>query len=400
MPVRSSVVAELVRRRIVASGYRDVEPNANGTDAEFTIVQGTDPIISDDFLRPGAETTQDNEGSRTNFMQRISSSSLFGQRFLNLRTSFQTRQNSPNDGDQTRLWNQNELNAEPSPAGQASFRLSMEQTPYQTPLTETKEAPGWREPIFTSVIRMDQGQSAGTSPAQQLASDSEKRQEAITEEVPDDDDASVYTTDVATIRVERDTMELPMEPPLPRNETDSPIYGLNGIIRNLQLDSFKKTPEADITSARSSMDDLARQQMELDQSIAGLRAFSMVSANDVSSRVLSESMQSDISLSNFPNPPFADTLGGKDSSFPGATNSMAYSALSDSSLMVDDIQFQLVPPPVLPAAMEETPERGRNASVPSIARESLDSALGSTARTARMDSQGTQYDVTSFIGGE
>lgn len=396
MPVRSSVVAELVRRRIAASGYRDVEPNANGTEAEFSMVQASNPIISDDGLRLSNGSGQGNDGSRPNFLQRFSSTSMFGQRLMSLRGSFQNRQESPNDGDQTRLWNQNEQNAEPSPAGQASFRLSTEQTPYQTPVTAAKDAPGWKDPVLTSVIKEDKGQSAGPSVAPYQSPITEAKQAEISEKMPDDDDASVYTTDAGTIRTERVTME-----PLPaRNATDSPIYGLNGIIQNLQLDKIKKVPETDITSARSSMDYLVRQQRELDQRMADLRAFS-TSTNSTSPRVISGSMQSDISLSNFPKPPFADSLiESKDKAFPGATDSMAFSAMSDNSLMVDDIQFQLVPPPVLPAAMAEAPERGRKVSVPSIARESLDSALGGSGRAARMDSQGTQYDVTSFIGGE
>ena len=56
----------------------------------------------------------------------------------------------------------------------------------------------------------------------------------------------------------------------------------------------------------------------------------------------------------------------------------------------------------MPAVMAELSERPQNQSVPTISRDSLDSVLqdSNPGRAVRLGSQGTQYDVTSFIGGK
>lgn len=425
MPVRSSVVAELVRRRLTAAGFGDIEatPGDNNRQSQLSMVQA--PYSMPTGM--GASTDNDNSrptvsSNRPSFTQRISSSSIFSSRLMPRRGgSGQVRGfgNAPTVGDaadQRRLWDKNAPDASPSPSGQRSFRASLEQTPEQTPIAPTRDAPGWKDPVFTSVMPTTRAETS--NPASGTIKGKERRASLPQIVVPDD--ASQYTNDRFS------TLLRPSQFSYNRDDTESPVYGLDGIIRNLQQNDKTAAPMgSDFSSARSSgMESLLRQQQELDKSLAGLRRFSTTSTNRMPvSRIQYDSLQSDISLSNFPSPPaFLKSIAMSDSESSivpnslraieedrayipeteaGRSKSMAVSAISDNSMIVDDVAFQLVPPR-MPAALAELPGRSQNQSIPSISRESLDSVLGetNTGRAVRLGSQGTQYDVTSFIGGK
>ncbi|EJD04174.1 uncharacterized protein FOMMEDRAFT_106670 [Fomitiporia mediterranea MF3/22] len=425
MPVRSSVVAELVRRRLTAAGFRDVEASAAGDNRQSQLSMVQAPYSMPTGMgasRDNGSNRQRAPSDRPSFTQRISSSSFFGTRIMARRGgSGQIRglgnEVGNEEGDQRRLWNRDDPEPGPSPGGQRSFRGSLEQTPEQTPTAATRDAPGWKDPVLTSVMPDLRAEPSYLAPVAPKGKDLGSSVPQIV--VPDD--ASQYTTDRYS------TPAIPSTFSYSRNETDSPIYGLDGIIRNLQKggtsSSTEALPDTNVNSNRSSgIESLLRQQQELDRSIAGLRRFSTTSTNRIPlPRTNSESIQSDISLSNFPEPPFfpkSSLLDSPTSVAQGGLRaieedrrsvfetevdrgkSMAISAISDNSMIVDDVAFQLVPPR-MPAVIAELGERSQNQSVPTISRESLDSVLDDSnpGRTVRLGSQGTQYDVTSFIGG-
>ena len=409
MPVRSSVVAELVRRRLDATGNMNRQ---NPRQYAFSMVNA--PVTAPDGeLREDSRSRRSGQSGRPSLTQRISSGSIFSSRLIPGRTSgrlgsVQALGNEKDDeGDQRRLWSQDEAERGQSPVDQRTPRISLEQTPTQTPMAETKDAPGWRDPMLTSVIKPDQilSSNLGRSPPAIIGpSPPANLRQSVQLSAERQQFYSQYATD----------MTLPRS--FAREGTDSPIYGLDGIIRSLQTDSTVPGRESNIDSARSSgMESLMRQQEELDKSVASLRRFSTNSKQSVP-RIASSSYQSDFSLSNFPDPPmFGQSVislnvvstpttpetarRDADTSLPVSEMDRSNLSTSDNSLIVDDVTFQLVPPQ-MPAALAE-PSRSQNPSVPSIARESLDSVLGTTipGRTIRADSQGTQYDVTSFIGG-
>ncbi|KAL0575979.1 hypothetical protein V5O48_005979 [Marasmius crinis-equi] len=159
---------------------------------------------------------------------------------------------------------------------------------------------------------------------------------------------------------------------------DSPVYGLNGIVNAEPAPSPVRASQTSL----SSLDELLRQQSELDKSIANLRLFSpqATSTNIPSDGRIessasrpprtdrtysSTSNPSEFSLSIFPDPP---KFGELEKKLPSSrVSSMALRA-KRTTILTD-------------AAADEMPERFL------------------APRTAgRLDSAGTSYDVTSFIG--
>ncbi|KAF7337466.1 hypothetical protein MSAN_02219600 [Mycena sanguinolenta] len=192
--------------------------------------------------------------------------------------------------------------------------------------------------------------------------------------------------------------------------TDSPVYGLNGIIA-----AGPTEPESPILSRRppssppppavqdegperesfNSFDELLRQQTELDKSIAALRLFSpsptlaavplppperespereLLKDKDKTLSISSGTNRSEFSLSIFPEPPPVDRT----------------SVINPN------------PTPVAPPMRGKNPPfptRGRRQSqVPHSAISTNDLDDLPTPVKMRFGSQGTQYDVTSFIG--
>lgn len=177
-----------------------------------------------------------------------------------------------------------------------------------------------------------------------------------------------------------------------REGSDSPVYGLNGIIaqnpNRISKDSVSRGRSG--RSSMSSFDELLRQQTELDKSIAALRLFSPEAAmafpespktptpvkpppvnrilssstNSTGQRLDSASGRSDFSLSIFPEPP---TAGERNSTV--TSRSQRASRTSRSGLRMP---------------LEDLP--------------SMPSSPNQPGTTARFDSAGTQYEITSFIG--
>ena len=107
MPVRSSVVAELVRRRLTAAGFNDMESASGGNvrDSQLSMVQAP-------YQFPPVQQTlnvnslRSNDTRRPSLTERISTSSLFNPRNLTRRQgSVQIRglvSESNEEGDERR----------------------------------------------------------------------------------------------------------------------------------------------------------------------------------------------------------------------------------------------------------------------------------------------------------
>lgn len=188
---------------------------------------------------------------------------------------------------------------------------------------------------------------------------------------------------------------------------DSPVFGLNGIIRPSTGESAARSQgSATVTGPdrNSGLSHLFRKQEELDNSIAALKrlqssAMIRPSTPSISSKQSVEPSvtQSEFSLSNFPNPPWVTAPDPHNPADPRQIPSpipvreTKPLRLKPPSISVDNVPFELVPPR-MPASMEYN----RTTSLP--ISETADSEVLVSARAQRFDSQGTQYDVTSFIG--
>ncbi|KAJ3811410.1 hypothetical protein F5876DRAFT_39705, partial [Lentinula aff. lateritia] len=184
------------------------------------------------------------------------------------------------------------------------------------------------------------------------------------------------------------------ESSLESSGTDSPIYGLDGIVKQQKdRNSAGSSLRPPRRPSLSSFDELIQQQAELDRSIAALRLFSppisfaetenpsagipdgtslSTTNNRTVSTLTSSSARSEFSLSIFPDPPIADfPLRASFSTM--RANRTKRQSRRDLPTSFDNVSLDV---PSLP----DTPMRlapGRS--------------FGSNA---------TQYDVTSFIGRE
>lgn len=164
--------------------------------------------------------------------------------------------------------------------------------------------------------------------------------------------------------------------------SDSPIYGLNGIIKPV---SDSTSTIKDRNASLSSFDELLRQQTELDRSIAALKLFSSPEA----------------SVSTRPKPPPLNRIqSASTSSYTGPGLDSA-SARSEFSLSI----------------FPEPPNAGDNGSVQRLSRAeplsrasraatwvptedmpSIPSSPNELGTAPKYDSAVTQYEITSFIG--
>lgn len=370
MPVRASVVAELVRRRLNGNTFDRQGLNAGDRESGFSMAGR--PDVSTNNNVAGGQLVPPNDNSLESMSQRLSTTSKISS-WLIRRTS----NRASVEGDRNRLWTQGEAEKGQSIRTE-SQRNSVEQ---QTPM-EPKETVTWKDPALTSVvIETDPGANPSRIPppvSVPQISDNRFTLQTNYSLAP-----SAYSNSSA---IPQDGSLRPR--PLSQDTTSSPIFGLDGVIRPRRAGESQSNRRASDTSTLRSigMDSLLRQQQELDRSLAGLRSFSSTRRP---SRVMS--LVSDFSLSNFPEPPIranptepTSPLTIKPDSDP--SRPAAVETTKDDSFMVDDITFQLVPPQ-MPMVDEEQ-----------VGRDSTESSV--LPRGMRLDSQGTQYDVTSFIGGK
>ncbi|PBK77179.1 hypothetical protein ARMSODRAFT_265805 [Armillaria solidipes] len=212
--------------------------------------------------------------------------------------------------------------------------------------------------------------------------------------------------------LEDDRASLPTPKPtfvseVSRSGPDSPIYGLNGIITATGDSPLTRTKSESMNShSTTSFDELLRQQSELDQSIAALRLFSP----EESTATISDA--NDIATPSAPvkSSSLAPSAGTGTNSYTGTK--------ADSSSVPSEFSLSIFPePPTEGSGLPDNPVAsiaGRNTMVPSRPENvSFDILISSPAidevpsmptspnglGTRRFGSAGTQYDVTSFIGG-
>ncbi|KZT06831.1 uncharacterized protein LAESUDRAFT_759008 [Laetiporus sulphureus 93-53] len=189
-----------------------------------------------------------------------------------------------------------------------------------------------------------------------------------------------------------------------------PLTGITEVISGFELPAKTTQPPAaghvDSGSARSScISELIRQQAELDKSIAALRLFSPTDetpntrrlavvgqGQDGSEARITRSTQSDLSLSNFPEPPWGRASGTSEIAVltpevPAGTTKMGEAeAAAVASLPERRISGAMLMVP------DANPLRDKERS----SRLDMEAAILSSRN--RVDSGGTQYEITSFIG--
>lgn len=207
------------------------------------------------------------------------------------------------------------------------------------------------------------------------------------------------------------------------HKVDSPIYGLDGILRraneNREITGSIAPSRSSTTSFTSmSFGELLRQQSELDASIAALRLLSPQLeipttlappssepgtpyvgsvSRTVSSSGMPSSLRSEFSLNDFPEPPLTITVTTNGFPPPTPTSTIkARNSRRNKRRTQDEAENETVidlPMPRMPVLdnFPTTPQ-----SIPHSPGRSSTEAI-TNSRTG-VDSGGTQYDVTSFIG--
>ena len=186
----------------------------------------------------------------------------------------------------------------------------------------------------------------------------------------------------------------------------SPVYGLDGIQSLVGA-----------SDSRTSIDELLRQQSQLDQSIEALKLFSArTSTNSLhsnsatgprsvelsrSSSTGQRTVSSDVSLSNFPIPPWLTTPipslpSSRPSSIKRIRGDRRVRLAAAAPTPVQDTYTSF--PPTTSASLVDIPSSPRFNSIPHSPlgeeNESLSTEVG------KFDSGEIQYNVTSFIGGK
>ncbi|KAJ6575378.1 hypothetical protein B0H19DRAFT_1254936 [Mycena capillaripes] len=339
------------------------------------------PVEQNPVMQIGrAVTSSDRPGSRESAISRISS-------WINVR-----RAPRPNSGEQ-KLWN----------AGDAELGISTELRE-PIPAVSVADPTSPRTPVQVVEEKQRPPLTVNTKEPQNLVPPTPNTLEVAT---PSTISRPFTGVSFASYYGMATSSRLTMPSVVPGDDTrntDSPVYGLNGIIRP----SAPAEPESPILSRRpvsslapptpsaadresmDSFDELLRQQTELDKSIAALRLFSPTTAVmsipappepepdlKVNDRALIQSMsssksasnRSEFSLSIFPDPPPVE----QPSILPGSA-------------------------PLGRARDPPFPSRARRQS--RVPRSAVSDNLSAPASPERMrfDSAATQYDVTSFIG--
>lgn len=188
----------------------------------------------------------------------------------------------------------------------------------------------------------------------------------------------------------------------------SPVYGLGGI----QL-------LANASESRTSLDELLRQQSQLDQSIEALKLFSTRKSTNSSSpnsimnpksveltrspSTGQRTVSSDVSLSSFPIPPWLTTPvpslpSPRSSSMTRIRGDRRVRLAAAWSTPIRDTHAPVHPKTSAP--LVDIPSSPRFSSVPHyFLGEKNESLSGKAGKSSDTDSGGTLYNVTSFIGG-
>ncbi|KII93240.1 hypothetical protein PLICRDRAFT_121653 [Plicaturopsis crispa FD-325 SS-3] len=328
--------------------------------------------------------------------------------------------------DEARLWDQNQAERGASPPmGEAYDRTS--EPMYNSPQNDgPKMAQGYQDPMYTndtvtpaprppfaqppvsafSVDTMDESPRPPLPKLNTGIAPSAYRQTVSPVQPSAFSVSSYYTKDYAGD--DRKSMRLaPPVPPFVPRDTGSPVYGL-------ERSSLRDRDRLSRRSTINSIEDLLRQQRELDKSIATLRLFSprdsaigfpddlreekkdIGDSSSSASASLSRSAslagqvkpdsgsaRSEFSLSHFPPPPRLEEAPALPSA-PILRNRA--SEVPAAKMAAPDV----LSPPVRPFAGGQV--------LPGSPRRESEDTIRATSREPRVNSSGTQYDVTSFIG--
>ena len=183
----------------------------------------------------------------------------------------------------------------------------------------------------------------------------------------------------------------PLSNPAQSRSIESPVYGLDGIVGTNRMGRTSRVGSV------TSIDELLRKQRELDKSIEALRLFSPGMSSTPTPENLtttippnitrgdSVSVASVLSLSNFPEPP---SISRRSSA---TIRPVLRRSQRQRAQRVERPGIAPVPPPIVIPPMDDE----INGKLPQTV-----GGTGDTGRFNKFDSMGTQYDVTSFIGGE
>ncbi|KAF9456266.1 hypothetical protein BDZ94DRAFT_1276115 [Collybia nuda] len=196
-----------------------------------------------------------------------------------------------------------------------------------------------------------------------------------------------------------------MPAPISAHETDSPVYGLNGIMNRARaVDVLQSRRD----SSMSTFDALLRQQTELDKSIVALRLFS---SGDAPAMVAWEEAHTPV-----PGILLAKTENSTSKARSASVSTLSYLGRKpDSASNRSEFSLSFFPEPPVAYADPPTPTNKRNRftqtlqvdapnrglsliKVPKQETSSPPVSFLPFEQNGRSDSAVTQYDVTSFIG--
>jgi len=333
-----------------------------------------------------------------------------------------SRRRSVDSGDRAQLWNQDEAERGESPV--EKIVIDGRSSPYEFPVGQAKETQNGKNSTATTSINDLQPH---------MGADSESRWTTSQKSIvsPNNDprppriprfDSTAYS--IGSYYSDGPGKSALNTPPAiaTTRQTESPVYGLSGIVLRANQGRETSASTARTRSSAVSFTELLRQQTELDKSIAALRLLSPheqskrdssdladgpVSAGGAkelnrsnSSVGIPSSMRSEFSLSNFPSPPLTFTATANGIPSPTSTVRAPFNTSEErrSRFISKSDGVTGLPLPRMPVLNDypSTPQ-----SIPdSPGRNSGDDAGDMPGNMSRMkvDSAGTQYDVTSFIG--
>lgn len=334
-------------------------------------------------------------------------------------------------GDRNRLWNQDEAEKGESVVNQKVLASDGRGSPYSydSAIERPTEAQGWKDPMASTMMNDPAPQPrAGAESRWTTTTVSSKRNSSDANSAgraPGEYSEAFappnrrMQSDVYSIgsyygdtKARRSSLNAPSIATITRN-TDSPVYGLDGIVQRTNQGRQIPGSAARTRSSAMSFTELLRQQTELDKSIAALRLFSPQQestrmettlptestsrSRSNSSIGVPSSMKSEFSLSHFPEPPELVTgISGTSSPIP-AVALMTRTDRKDSRksrfVPMQDASASL-PPPRMPI-LSDYPSSPQ--SIPNSPTRQSEGNIN-MSRSAKIDSAGTQYDVTSFIG--
>lgn len=324
--------------------------------------------------------------------------------------------------DKERIWNQDKAEMGFSPDDRTSgggprdsaidlvSNKSFNQSITQPPRTAT-----FQDPVYTAVMKPS---DFSTPP---LFSGTARYFNQSYQKVPD----PMQTSNLPKLSIPAPTYtrQAPSDPPYappspslyesPTNETR--ISGVDDIIRGIASYDIRSpglSVNADAGRPRSSrISDLMRQQAELDKSIAALRLLSPepLGAEDGRSPTSSPGQgdgkrggltrsQSEFSLSSFPEPPWGRRSTGSEATTPPPVPNIEEMIASTAGEQVNAESSSEVLPPTSLMTVTVTDEYGQYNNESTYPAMDTETALLSSR--SRVNSGGTQYEITSFIGGK